>query len=247
MIRLLSARQFLVTILLVSVVGLLGWVPASAQKFEFPELPEEGTTLADFIPEGYHLVKSTQGDINRDGKQDWVWVMEYDTEVKERLQTTERTRVLTSFPRILGVALGYPRGVWGLEYQNNLFILRKAEGEKGQEPLHKLTVDAQGHLHVGFHRTSPEKEWEVEYIWSYRENTFFLIRANSLDFDKMTGERHKNAYDFLAHKVKHTYDNALNRRRRPKIVSFPLTKPHKKTFDSFSRPLTWKIMEGFIL
>lgn len=247
MIKLLSARQFLVRILLLHGLGILSWTPTAAQKFEFPELPEEGAILTDFIPEGYHLIKSTQGDINRDGKQDWVWVMEYKKEVKERLQSSGRSQVLTTSPRILGIAFGYPRGVWGLEYQNNLFILRKVEGTSGQEPLHKLAIDAQGHLHIGFHRVSSEKEWEVEYIWSFRENNFFLIRANSLDVDKMTGKRHQNAYDFLSHKVKHTYDNALNKKRRPKIVNFQLTKPHKKTFDSFSRPLTWKIMDGFTL
>lgn len=245
--RLLSTRQILVRILLLCGVSFFGLSFVSAQKFEFPELPEEGATLADFIPEGYHLLKSAQGDINHDGRTDWVWVMEYDKEVRERLATLGRAQVMTTAPRILGIAFGYPREVWGLEYQNNIFILRQAEGENGQEPLNKLAVDAQGHLHIGFHRVSQEKEWEVEYLWSFRENTFFLIRAYSLDFNKMSGERHKSTYNFLSHKVKHAYDNSLNKRRRPKIVNFPLTKPHKKTFDSFPRPLTWKIMEGFIL
>ncbi len=240
-------QQLFIRMLLVPSIFLFTLSCTIAQKYVFPELPEEGKALADFIPAEYTLIESAQGDLNQDGRKDLVWVMEYNEVVTERLKTLGKTQTLDTKPRILGIAFGYPLGVLGLEFQNNDFVLRRQEGANGQEPLDKLSIDAKGHLHIGFRRVYTEKEWEVNYEWKYAKNNFILIGATSLDYDKLTGVRHKNTYDFMEHKVKHSYDNALKRKRRPNISNFYLDKTQPKTFETFSRPLTWKILEGFIL
>jgi len=224
----------------------LTWGHLLAQPYTYPVAPALGQVPEDFLPEGYHLLASTVGVLNSDEQEDLVVIAEYNHSVQEPLTLATGTPSPLSTPRILIVAYGNSAGGYQKILQHNAFILRRVEGGLA-DPFQGMVIDANGVLNLTFSRTLGDELWEATYKWQYRQDALHLIGAETLEYDAMRGKRHRSSYNFLPNKCKHTYDNAFNTRLRPQISWYTLHIPQLKKFSDFPRPLTWKIMEGFII
>lgn len=59
----------------------------AADIYEYPTLPKKVTSLNDFVPAGWKLVAEAKGDLNRDTRDDYVFVIEslkkYDSKYED--------------------------------------------------------------------------------------------------------------------------------------------------------------------
>ncbi|MEM9722756.1 MAG: hypothetical protein AAGA10_26050 [Bacteroidota bacterium] len=228
-------------------LGMLLPNSVSAQRYKYPKFPPSSIDLDGFIPKGYLLVESQQADLNQDGIEDWVWVAEYEKYVSEAVDLMGIEPETLSKPRILGIAFGRLDGAYQLALQNNTFVLRRGEGGMGKDPLKDLTVHPDQTIEVHFLRTFPNTEWEATYIWQFQDQVFRLIRAETVEYDRMHGDKRNIQYDFVTGKIRTSYGNALARRRRPNITWIKLKKPVDITLKTISHPLSQEVIDGFRL
>ena len=86
---------------------------------DYPKLRKEVTNLDQFIPKGWELMGSVNGDINKDGIMDYVFILES----KEKYKIPDDFMNKEYSYRILGITFGKKGGGYHLALQNNKFII----------------------------------------------------------------------------------------------------------------------------
>ena len=241
-----QSPDFFLFIILFCGMGLGSIFPPNlyAQKYRYPKFQESAKQLQGFLPKGYTLIDSLRADLNQDGVEDWVWVSESQQYVLEPLDLMGVEKGTLSKPRILGIAFGEEGGNYRLTLQNNTFILRKGEGGMDKDPYQHLRFKPNQTIEIEFLRTFSENQWKAVYTWKYQDQAFALIRAETIEYNRMHGDRRDIIYDFVVGTIRSSYDNAMARRRRPQIIRTPLKNPPSIYLRSIVHPLSQDVIEG---
>ncbi len=213
--------------------------PLLGQAFQYPVIPNAGSGINGFKPDGWEITDTAFGDLNKDGRKDVALVLQYQDTVMEILPPV--TIAKPSIPRILVIAFQRRDGGYSLATQNNLFLLRSKEIDVPGESGVGLSIDKKEVLHIHyilFHG-------DVEYKFRYQKSDFYLIGYDQHGI--AGGESMTDEYNFLT--KKHFHESYfLYGNKKPESGMERITAPPLQSFKTFIRPGTWPEEEdGMVL
>ncbi|MBS6954457.1 MAG: hypothetical protein KH230_14660 [Enterocloster asparagiformis] len=136
-----------------------GEAPTSAVPV--PQLPETGLCLEDFTPDGWTLMDSVSLDFNRDGRPDYVGVLE---------MTGDDVPLRT--PRILFAVAGCQGNFFRLDFQDENLIRTRDEGGVFGDPYVPMTAGDTSFTTNAFGGSA--WKWSEAYTYAYRDGAWYL-------------------------------------------------------------------------
>jgi hypothetical protein len=219
---------------------------AKAQKFEFPKLAAQGSTLSSLIPQNWKAIDTVYGDLNHDAQNDMALILEFIQPVTElRAYGDADTEIIKEFqkPRILAIYFKQKKK-FAIALQNNNFILRANEGGTYGDPYDGLTIDSNT-LQLTF-RGGSNWRWKLDYQFRYTQHNWILINATNLYFHDASGEMEEKSYNFITREVKETRGN-LKSINSNTISRNILLFNDLRTFSTFKKPWTWEVRKDEFL
>lgn len=139
---------------------------------EVPQLPDTGSSLEDFVPEGWELLDSITLDFNEDGITDYVGVLEVapiDIGGDWMYQLT---------PRILFAIASDATDEYRLDFQDVNLIRTSEEGGIFGDPYLPLT--AEGTAFTTHTYGGSAWRWSEDYTYTYREGIWYLTLSEDI-------------------------------------------------------------------
>ncbi|WP_183575782.1 hypothetical protein HDF18_17845 [Mucilaginibacter sp. X5P1] len=142
-----------------------------SSAFIFPVLSKNGKTLDAFVPQGWSVIDSVSGDLNKDSVADEVMILEY--------QDSIRVKNECNHPRVLLIA--FRNGDhWELKLQHNTLIERKEllddNSSYEDDPYESMEI-SKGVLRIHFSWSDRGAGTKIQYVIRYQSNDFYLIGA----------------------------------------------------------------------
>jgi len=191
---------------------------AQPQDFDYPTVKKSGTDAAAFVPEHWQIIKADTGDLNKDKKDDIVFVMEY---IKGYPNIDDHHN--KALPRVLVVLFQAEEG-YSKALQHNKFIMNAAQGGTMGDPFSQLFI-RRGVLNIEFMGGSREL-WIYDYKFRFQDNDWYLIGHDDKTYDRLTGDYTETSQNYLTHKQKFTRGSEAKK-----------TKPFVKWTDLEKKPL----------
>lgn len=171
----------------------------------YPRLPERATTARDFVPQGWVLEKSVQGDLNGDGRADLAMVMrEKDPEKMLTASEDGGDRDFDTNPyRIAAAFLEADGKTYRLVMENHMLIPRHRNRNLA-DPFQDLSVRA-GSLFVHLSHFANMGGWgaaTLKYQFRHQRGAFHLIGYERIDTQRNTGEVETISLNYLTGRVK---------------------------------------------
>lgn len=173
---------------------------------DYPHLPERGATARDFVPQGWTLEKSLQGDLNGDDRADLAMVMrEKDPEKMLAASKGGGDRDFNTNPYRIAVAFLEAGGkTYRLAMENHMLIPRHIDRNLA-DPFQDLSVRA-GSLFVHLSHFANMGGWgaaTLKYQFRHQQQgAFHLIGYERIDTQRNTGEVETVSINYLTRRVK---------------------------------------------
>ena len=219
------------------------------QVNESPDTKEEAVcnALNDFIPEGWKILKKVNGDLNKDGLDDYAIVLQGTD--KSNMQSDEYMEI-DSNPRELVILFGKEKAnCYDLAVRSSTFIPAHEEMHM-DDPFEEMAI-TNGTLHLDYRIWYSMGSWYTStytYIWRFQDDDFKLIGANSSEFHRASGEATDVSINFSTNKCSITKYNMFE---SDEEVEYETSEEWKdlnlkelKTFKTFQKPWSWEVIEG---
>jgi hypothetical protein len=222
--------------LLLTIIFLLPFGFAFGQDFSYPNLDKLGADINSFVPNGWTLLDSARGDLNKDHYNDLALII-------QNKDFYFNDTVLTQ-PRILIVLLyNQTTSQYQLVEQSNSLILNH-DNSNMDDPYQDISID-KGVLKIDFQIFMNMGAWGMSnnsYKFRYRDNEFVLIGADYNSVNRASGETEDRTYNFLTKKVKVAKGTIESDKQ--KIVWRSINLKELKTIKTFKQPFTWEVEKG---
>lgn len=171
----------------------------------YPHLPDRAVTARDFVPQGWLLEKSLQGDLNGDGRADLAMVMrEKDPEKVLAASADGGDRDFNTNPyRIAAAFLEADGKTYRLIMENHMLIPRHRDRNLA-DPFQDLSVHG-GSLFVYLSHFANMGGWgaaTLKYQFRHQQGAFHLIGYERIDTQRNTGEVATVSINYLTGRVK---------------------------------------------
>lgn len=218
-------RQIL-TILFILAFGYL-----FGQDFFYPTINSQGKDIESFIPNGWMLLDSVQGDLNNDGYKDVVLVIQH----KDSVQLDEYSDLTQ--PRMLLILFRDEiTNSYKLVEQNKTIILNH-DNPNMTDPYIAMFISNKGVLQIKFEFFATMGSYDTSnfsYKFRYQNNEFALIGADYWSMHRGTGKFEETSYNFLTKKLKKTTGNIQSNKTNTVWEKFYLKELKTlKTFKHF--------------
>lgn len=140
---------------------------------EVPQLPGTGSSLEDFVPEGWELLDSVTLDFNKDGTTDYVGVLE-----KILNDMEEDWGEYCSEPRILFAIASDRADGYRLDFQDINLIRTRGEGGVYGDPYLPLTAEGASFTTHAYGGSA--WRWSEDYTYTYREGIWHLTLSEDI-------------------------------------------------------------------
>ena len=171
-------RQLLTTIFLLT-FGI-----AFGQDFSYLSINNQGKDINSFIPNGWTLLDSTKGDLNKDNHNDLVLIIQHKDSVTIFKNDSDYSDTVLTQPRILIILFhNQTANQYQLVEQSNSFILNHDDPNM-EEPYQDISV-SNCVLKIDFQIFMNEGGWGMSnnsYKFRYQDNQFVLIGADYNSF-----------------------------------------------------------------
>ena len=176
---------------------------ASSQFGEYPKLPHSVQVLDDFISDGWELLDSSRGDLNKDGVDDYAFVLQSLDSIPAEYEDAMWS--VPYYPRILGIAFwdddlsGYK-----LKVQSNKFVITNEGNGSMEEPYRGLEIRKNGTLKFEFGYWYSAGTWYTgssTYIFRYQNNRFELIGQEITSLHRATMAYSKTSINYSTRKA----------------------------------------------
>ncbi len=154
-------------------------------EFKYPEIAKSGETIQRFIPQGWKIHKPiyggdiVRGDLNKDGIEDAVLVLQHLNKVAEEKFCGDSYESPEDHPRILVILSGQKGGGYRLSAQDNRLLFRSQEGGMMGDPLESLKIE-RGTLVIEYYGGSAWR-WRITQRYRLENTGWFLIGYTRLD------------------------------------------------------------------
>jgi hypothetical protein len=171
-----------------------------------PIIPTSGNVVKDFVPQGWKKIALANGDLNKDGVDDFILIVENKSTLNLKKNTALGSDTLNLNPRILIILFGELYGGYKTaEVNKNIIPTASSEEtpcladpmDEGNLEVKKdvLLLKLQYWLSCG--------SWSVTnktYTFRYQHNQFELIGYDETSFQKSTGETTDKSINFSTKK-----------------------------------------------
>ena len=191
--------------LCVGIALLVTPVASASADFNYPELPEKGSALSDWVPTGWLVKEKAKGDLNKDGREDLALILERKEPAPHRRGCGKDADTSNAPPRILILLLTRAEGGYQLSAVDTKIVSRADEGRIFGDPLEMLLVE-RGSV-VLHHYGGSAWRWFQTYRFRYQDTGWFLIgftdgsnhnvsRLSTMyDYNPLTGKMEITASD----------------------------------------------------
>lgn len=232
---------------LLTIIFLLTFGIAFGQDFSYPSIENQGQDINSFIPNGWTLLDSTQGDLNKDNHNDLVLIIQRKDSVTLIKNEFEYNDTVLTQPRILIFLFhNLTTNQYQLVERSNSFILNY-DNPNMEEPYQDISI-SNGVLKIDFQIFMNVGGWGMSnnsYKFRYQDNQFILIGADYNSVNRGSGETEYRSYNFLTKKVKVTKGTIESDKR--KIVWRTIDIKEFKTLKTFKQPFTWEVEKDYYL
>ncbi len=212
-------------------------------QIERIELPESGDTIESLIPQGWKILSTSRGDLNKDGINDLVFAIQNTN--KSNLQPNEGLGIdtLNLNPRILGIYFGNKKGQLTRKLQSDEFIILQ-DSPTMDEPFDGLEILENGVLKISFHFWFSAGSWSMSnhsYQFRFQNDTFELIGYEASESHRGTGETTDYSINFSTSKMtifRMTFDENDIKIEEEENKEFTLKK--LKSIESLGKPFKWE-------
>lgn len=189
----------------------LGTLPCAAHALDlppvqYPTLPAQAASTAGFVPEGWTLESSIEGDLDQDGRADLVLVLRQQDPRNVIEHDGFGPSPYDSNPRILAVAWSRPAG-YVLAVQDHQLIPRP-DNPVMSDPLEDGGVSIQrGTLRVALFSFSSAGSWSMgttTFTFRWQDAAFALIGYDQNSVMRNSGQATSVSVNFSTRKVRHT-------------------------------------------
>lgn len=190
-----------------------------------PALPEQGASAAAFVPTGWRLEQSVQGDISRDGVADLAFVMRGTD--PEKIIQRDGLPAADINPRVLGVALGQAGGFRLVAQNRTIFPERDADMLNMDDPFDQglslnngvLTLEFNLFMSMGGGSTGP-----YQFHFRQQDGAVRLIGYDHTNVERMSGEMTAVSVNFLTGRRTDT-TGRIDSEQETTVVSRTAVKP----------------------
>lgn len=169
---------------------------------EYPELPQYAKNLEGLIPEGWELYNKKTGDLNKDGHDDVVFVLQWADSIPPEYPDAMWSCAYS--PRILGIALwNEKQNQFELEVQSNTFILTNEGDCTHKDPFDEVKIK-RGSVWIEFSYWSSAGTWYMgadTFIFRYQNNQFELIGTEHTSTHRATLAHSKLSVNYSTRKA----------------------------------------------
>ena len=205
-------------------------------------LPEYGNTLAEIIPDGWKVLDSISGDLNRDTIPDLVFAIQNTDKNYLEVNDGLGADTIDLNPRILGIYFGSKSGKFHKELIAEDFIILR-DSPVMEEPFVGFSLNKKGVLDITFHIWYSAGSWMVSnhtYRFRFQDDQFTLIGYDSNETHRGTGASIDHSINFLTGKIKVTKENFDS--NDPKSVQWKKFKMKELyTLQTLKKPLQSEI------
>jgi len=139
---------------------------------EIPQLRKTGKQLDDFIPEGWCLLDSVSLDFNKDGRGDYVGILEHAS-VHRPLEWPNLPSEEIAYTRILFAVKGTVDG-YQLDFQDENLVRRQMQGGPFGDPYSGLEANGSAFTSSAYGGSS--WKWNDEHTFQYKDGAWYLIK-----------------------------------------------------------------------
>lgn len=180
--------------------------------------PQQAKLIEDFIPKGWKVINHVQGDLNKDGLDDHVIIIE-DTDPRNvKINTNLGSDKLNLNPRIILVFFKNKSQGYTLAAKNNSNFIPTENSEESpclEDPLLEtggIFVE-KGLLKISFNYWFSCGSWyvnNVDYIFRFQNSRFELIGFDHSEFHRATGEKSSTSINFSTKKKSETTGESMS-------------------------------------
>ena len=212
-----------------------------------PKLKETAQTSLGLVPANWKMISSVMGDLNKDGLEDLVFVIQNTNLEKIQIDKEFIGNSTDLNPRVLAIYFWNPK-LNRFEKQmqkNNLIPLKDAPNIVDPfDSSDGIEVTKKGILKIRFRFFATMGSWATSghlYKFRYQNNHFSLIGYDRYELRRNTGETIDYSIDFLSKRMSMSESNI--ERDKPKSVKWTNFELKKlKTLNSFDTFQEWEFM-----
>ena len=216
---------------------------SNGQDFSYPSINLKGQKLDDFVPNGWTIIDSAKGDLNKDGIADAAIILQH----KDSVTLIKSEDTILTQPRILLILFkNHSDKSFHLLEQSNTFILNH-DNLIMDDPYQGLTID-KGILKIDFHLFYNMGSWYTTsstYKFRYDGKEFLLIGADLSTIHRATLDYEDYSYNFLTNKRSYTKGNEEKGTKKTTLKRVTILK--LMTFKTFNEPYSWEIENDIYL
>jgi hypothetical protein len=230
------------------ILFLLNFAVSKAQDYTYPEIKKEGKKIADFIPQGWTLLDSAYGDLNKDNLDDLVIILQGNDSILSISDYGLYTDTTTSQPRILAIFFyNNSSKKYELIEQNNSFISTH-DNPEAADPYESMLISNEV-LSINFQIFYYSGSWvmsNTSYKFRYQNNEFLLIGADDNSMNRGSHDFENYSFNFLAKKWSKSVGNDTID-QKPKQEFHTLDLKTLKTLKTLDKPGTWEVLPDYDL
>lgn len=181
----------------ITVLFVLTFGFAYGQDFLYPNINAQGKDVENFIPKGWMLLDSVQGDLNKDSYKDLVLVIQHiDSVMLDEYADLAQPRML------LILFYDNESNLYNLAEKSESFILPH-DNPNMTDPYVGMSISNKGVLKIEFEFFATMGSYgssTSSYKFRYQNNEFALIGADDYYLHRATGEFGERSFNFLTKK-----------------------------------------------
>lgn len=209
--------KYILTVLMITLLA----IQADGQFKRYPQLPHHAQSVYDFVPDRWELMDSTRGDLNKDGAEDIVFVLQS----RDSIPAEDYWRI-PDYPRMMGIAFwDSETNGYKLEVQSNEFVITQEGNGAMEEPFRWVGIGSNGTLNFSFDSWYSMGSWYTEtstYIFRYQNNRFELIGQELTSFHRASHATTNVSINYSTRKAIYFSQESEDDKGITKTVSFEI-------------------------
>lgn len=188
------------------------FAPVQSQLPEetYPVLPTRGTSASDFVPNGWQLERSIDGDLNGDNRSDLLLLLRMNS-ADNIVREGGNGHPFNTNPRMLAVVFSEPAGGYRLEMQNHVLIPRAESSsfDDFMDAPDSLSI-RHGVFKVTLHLWASAGSWTTSrttFTFRHQDDCFRLIGYDYDEIHRGSGETEGLSVNYLTRRAKRTHGN----------------------------------------